>query len=52
VAALLSAVNPNFTYGYTSGAVITGVQNAYSTRNFEPFKNQLDAANNAGCPLN
>jgi hypothetical protein len=52
VAALLNAANPDVNYYYTTAEIIAGVQNAYATGNFEPFKNQLDFANNAGCPLN
>ncbi|MCC6456182.1 MAG: hypothetical protein IT328_14605 [Caldilineaceae bacterium] len=52
VAALLNAAQPNVNYAYTTAEVIAGVQNAYATGNFEPFKNTLEAANQAGCPLN
>jgi hypothetical protein len=52
VAALLNANHPDVNYHFTAAQVIAGVQNAYATGNFEPFKNQLDAANNAGCDLN
>lgn len=51
-AALLNAAHPDVNYAYTAAQVIAGVQNAYATGNFEPFKNALDFANNAGCPLN
>jgi hypothetical protein len=52
VAALLDAAHPNINYAYTAAEVISGVQNAYSTGDFETFKSALDFANNAGCPLN
>jgi hypothetical protein len=52
VAALLDAAHPNVNYAYTTAQVIAGVQNAYATGNFESFKNTLEAANEAGCPLN
>ena len=52
VAALLNAAHPDVNYQFTVAQVIAGVQNAYATGNFEPFKTQLDFANNAGCPLN
>jgi hypothetical protein len=52
VAALLNAAHPAVNYQFTEAQVIAGVQNAYATGNFEPFKIQLDFANNAGCPLN
>jgi hypothetical protein len=52
VAALLNAANPNVNYAYSVADIIAGVQAAYASRNFEPFKNALDTANNAGCPLN
>lgn len=52
VAALLNAAHPDVNYRYTIPEIIAGVQNAYATGNFEPFKSQLDYANNAGCPLN
>ena len=49
---MLNAASPDVNYFYTVAEVIAGVQNAYATGDFEPFKNQLDFANNAGCPLN
>jgi hypothetical protein len=52
VAALLNAAHPDVNYQFTIAEIIAGVQNAYATGNFEPFKTQLDFANNAGCPLN
>ena len=52
VAALLNAASPDVNFFYTEAEVIAGVQNAYATGDFEPFKSALDFANNAGCPLN
>jgi hypothetical protein len=52
VAALLNAATPNLNYAYSSGEIIAGVQDAYATGEFEAFKDLLDKANNAGCPLN
>ena len=52
VAALLNAAHPDVDYQFTVAEIIAGVQNAYATGDFEPFKSQLDYANNAGCPLN
>lgn len=49
-AALLSATY-GLNYQFTVGEIIAGVQEAYATQTFEPFKDLLDAANNAGCPL-
>jgi hypothetical protein len=51
VAALLNAAHPDVHYAYSVAEILNGVQNAYTTGNFEPFKDQLDFANNAGCPL-
>jgi hypothetical protein len=52
VAGLLNVANPNVNYFYTEAQVLAGVQSAYATGNFEEFKDDLDFANNAGCPLN
>ncbi len=52
VAALLNATHPDINYAYTVGEILSGVQNAYATGDFGPFKDALDFANNAGCPLN
>jgi hypothetical protein len=52
VAAILNAANPNVNYAYTVAEVIAGVQAAYASPvDFETFKDALDLANNAGCPL-
>lgn len=51
VAAILNAAHPQINYYYSVAEIIAGVQNAYATGNYEPFKDSLDAANNAGCPL-
>ncbi len=52
VAALLNAVQDEVNYLYLSSQVISLVQTAYATNNPEPFKNQLAAQNEMGCPLN
>lgn len=52
VAALLNASHPDLDYFFSEMDIIAGVQGAYATGNFEPFKDALDAANNAGCSLN
>lgn len=52
VAALLNAAHPDVNYAYTTAEILAGVQAAYASGNFEPFKDALDNANNAGCPLN
>lgn len=52
VAALLNAASPDVNYAYSVADVIAGVQAAYASGDFEPFKTDLDFANNAGCPLN
>lgn len=52
VAALLNAASPDVNYFYSVADVISGVQAAYASGDFEPFKNALDFANNAGCSLN
>ncbi len=52
VAALLNAAHPDINYAYSVDEILAGVQNAYATGDFEPFKNALDTANNAGCSLN
>lgn len=51
-AALLNAATGDVNYTFTISQVIASVQNAYATGEFEALKDQLDAANNAGCPLN
>ena len=51
VAAILNAANPDVNYAYSTAQIIAGVQNAYTTGDFETFKDLLDFANNAGCPL-
>ncbi len=52
VAALLNSVNPDVSYFYSSAEVISLVQEAYATGNFNDFKDLLQAQNEAGCPLN
>jgi hypothetical protein len=52
VAALLNAAHPDINYYYSVSQILAGVQAAYASGDFEPFKSALDFANNAGCPLN
>jgi hypothetical protein len=52
VAGLLNAAHPSVSYPLNPAQVISGVQFSYATGSFEAFKDILDAANNAGCPLN
>jgi len=52
VAALLNAASPDVGYAYTASEVIGMVQQAYASGDFESAKNLLEAANEAGCPLN
>ena len=52
VAALLNALSyPTVEYFYTSAQVITMVQTAYTTGEFQAIKNQLNFWNEVGCPL-
>lgn len=52
VAALLNAAHPDINYAYTVDEILAGVQAAYASGDFNPFKDALDTANNAGCDLN
>ena len=52
VAAILNDSNSDVAYAYTFDQIIEGVQEAFDSGVFNPFKDQLDEANNAGCPLN
>jgi hypothetical protein len=52
VAALLNAARTDYSFTFTQAEIIAGVQNAFATGNYEPFKDLLDRANNTGCPLN
>lgn len=52
VAALLNAANPDVSYAYTESDVVTMVQSAYASGNFEGIKNLFEAQNEMGCPLN
>lgn len=51
VAALLNAANDDVSYAFTTGDVIGMVQGAYATGDFESVKDQFEAENEAGCPL-
>ena len=48
VAAILNAASPGISYPYTLSSIISAVQQAYATGQYEGLKNQLDAANNLG----
>lgn len=52
VAALLSANSPGVSYDLTGAQIISAVQQAYASGQWKSLKNQLDALNNQGCPLN
>jgi hypothetical protein len=52
VAGLLNAASPGVNYKFTVAEVITMVQNAFATGNYDAAKNLLEAENESGCPLN
>jgi hypothetical protein len=52
VAALLNAARTDYSYTFTQAEIIAGVQSAFASGDYEPFKDLLDRANNTGCPLN
>jgi hypothetical protein len=54
VAALLNAANPDVDYGMTAAQVIAKFNAAYpgSSAAYEALKNEFEAANERGCPLN
>jgi hypothetical protein len=52
VAALLNASHPDVNYFYSASDVVSMVQAAYASGDFETTKDLFDAANNAGCRLN
>jgi hypothetical protein len=51
VAALLNAASPDVFFALTPAEVIAGVQAAYASGDFEPFKDELEYHNELGCPL-
>jgi hypothetical protein len=54
VAALLNSAHPDVAYGMTTAEVISAVNAALESDNattIEDLKDELDALNNAGCPL-
>jgi len=51
VAALLNATS-GINFAYTEAEVIAIVQDAYATGEYEDAKDQLEDANESGCPLN
>ena len=52
VAALLNASNPDVSYEYSTGDVISAVQDAYASGRYRTAKNMFEEQNEAGCPLN
>jgi hypothetical protein len=55
VAAILNASNSDLSYAFDAGSVISQVNAALASNDadlIEGLKDTLDAANNAGCPLN
>lgn len=52
VAALLNSATGSVDYLYSTADVISLVQQAYATGEYEDIKDQLAAENEAGCPLN
>jgi hypothetical protein len=52
VAALLNAANPDVDYLYSQAQVISMVQSAYASGDFEDVKDLFEDQNEAGCPLN
>jgi hypothetical protein len=50
-AALLNAASPDVDYPYSVSEVISMVQQAYASGDFESTKDLFEAANEAGCPL-
>ena len=51
-AALLNAANPGVDFFYTEAQIISMVQAAWATGNYEETKNLLAEQNEKGCPLN
>ncbi|MDX1928945.1 MAG: SdrD B-like domain-containing protein [Pirellulaceae bacterium] len=51
VAALLNAANPNVSYLYSVSQIISMVQNAYATSNYDAAKNLLETQNTLGADL-
>ncbi|RMH15160.1 MAG: hypothetical protein D6696_21430, partial [Acidobacteria bacterium] len=52
VAALLNTTNPGVSYAFTGAEVLSIVQTAYATGDWASAKDQLEAENERGCPLN
>lgn len=50
-AALLNAASPDVSYDFTTAEIISLVQGAFSTGDFEGAKDMLESANESGCPL-
>ena len=52
VAAILNAANTDVSYAYTEAEIISLVQQAYASGDFNGIKDQLALENERGCPLN
>lgn len=52
VAALLNAANPDVDYLYSTADVISMVQSAFASGNYNGTKDLFEAQNELGCPLN
>jgi hypothetical protein len=50
-AAYLNAISPDVDYFFTADEVVTMVQDAYASGDFEAAKDLLEAENERGCPL-
>ena len=51
VAALLNSTNSEVSYAFSTAMVISLVQDAYATGQFDTIKNMFEAENEEGCPL-
>ena len=51
VAALLNAAHPAISYPLTKSQVISKVQHAYNSGEYEEVREELEAYNSLGCPL-
>jgi len=52
VAALLNSASGSVNYGATPSDIINAFNAAFASGDYEALKDQFDAANNRGCPLN
>ena len=51
VAALLNANNPDVSYAYSVNEIMSMVQSAFASGDFEFIKDQFAQENESGCPL-